>query len=233
MALETLNRDEPRVAIGLHVALTAPFRPTSPGFLPLADARFMSLGRTVAHAFLRRFIRDALVREIAAQLNMFVQVFGRPPDYIDGHHHVQLLPQVRDAVLQVAKEQVPILWLRECGRAVRFAARLGDYKDFSSMPERKLPPPRRRAVCAPRLAGAYAFEDDADFAALFPRFLDGLPSGGLVMCHPGFVDDELRGLDSLTTLREREYAFLAGEMFAPVLAAQGVVLARPQSARPG
>ena len=53
------------------------------------------------------------------------------------------------------------------------------------------------------------------------------------MCHPGFVDDELRGLDSLTTLREREYAFLAGEMFAPVLAAQDVVLARPQSARRG
>jgi chitin disaccharide deacetylase len=235
MALEILNRDEPRVAIGLHVALTAPFRPTSLGFLPLADAQFMSLGRTVAHAFLRRFIPDALVREIAAQLSMFVQVFGRPPDYIDGHHHVQLLPQVRDAVLQVAKEQVPNIWLRQCGRAGRLAARLGDYKAFFL--DALSATFRHRAAALglrtnPGFAGAYAFEDDADFAALFPRFLDGLPNGGLVMCHPGFVDDELRGLDSLTTLREREYAFLAGEMFAPVLAAQDVVLARPQSARP-
>lgn len=235
-ALETLNRDEPRVAIGLHVALTAPFRPTSPGFLPLADARFMSPGRTVAHAFLRRFISDALVREIAAQLSMFVQVFGRPPDYIDGHHHVQLLPQVRDTVLQVAKEQVPNVWLRQCGRAGRLAARLGDYKAFFL--DALSAAFRRRAAALglrtnPGFAGAYAFEDDADFAALFPRFLDGLPNGGVVMCHPGFVDDELRSLNSLTTLREREYAFLAGEMFAPVLAAQDVVLARPQSARPG
>jgi predicted glycoside hydrolase/deacetylase ChbG (UPF0249 family) len=138
--------------------------------------------------------------------------------------------------LQVAKEQVPNVWLRQCGRAGRLAARLGDYKAFFL--DALSVAFRRRAAALglrtnPGFAGAYAFEDDADFAALFPRFLDGLPNGGVVMCHPGFVDDELRSLDSLTTLREREYAFLAGEMFAPVLAAQDVVLARPQSARPG
>src|SRR5947209_7088759 len=113
MALDVLNRGEPRVAIGLHVALTAPFRPSSSGFVPLTAGRFMPLGRTVAHAFLRRFEHDALTCEIAAQLSTFVQVFGRPPDYIDGHHHVHLLPQVRGAVLQVAKQQAPNAWLRQ------------------------------------------------------------------------------------------------------------------------
>ena len=44
------------------------------------------------------------------------------------------------------------------------------------------------------------------------------------MCHPGFVDAELQRLDPLTTLREREYAFLAGERFPGVLAAHGVGL---------
>ncbi|HEY7248554.1 MAG TPA: ChbG/HpnK family deacetylase [Xanthobacteraceae bacterium] len=231
MALDALNRGEPRVAIGLHVALTAPFRPSSGGALGMGE-RFMSLSRTVAHAFLRRFNPDALAREVAAQLSAFVQLFGRHPDYIDGHHHVHLLPQVRDAVLQVAKEQLPTAWLRQCGRAGGVAARLGDYKAFfldglsGSF--------RRRAVALglrtnPGFAGAYAFDQDADFAALFSRFLDGLPDGGVVMCHPGFVDAELRSLDPLTTLREREYAFLAGEVFAPVLAARNVVLARPQS----
>jgi predicted glycoside hydrolase/deacetylase ChbG (UPF0249 family) len=39
------------------------------------------------------------------------------------------------------------------------------------------------------------------------------------MCHPGFVDDTLRRLDPLTTLREREYAYLAGEKFPADLAA--------------
>jgi chitin disaccharide deacetylase len=236
MALDGLNHREPRVAVGLHVALTAPFRPASSGFLPLADGRFMPLGRTVAHAFLRRFRADVLVREIAAQLNTFSRVFGRLPDYIDGHHHVHLLPQVRDAVLEVAKEQVPKAWLRQCSRAGPLAMRLGDYKGFFL--DALSGAFRRRAATLglhtnSGFAGTYAFEDDADFAALFSRFLDGLPDGGVVMCHPGFVDAELRALDPLTTLREREYAFLAGETFDTVLTAHEIVLARPQTVPPG
>jgi predicted glycoside hydrolase/deacetylase ChbG (UPF0249 family) len=43
-------------------------------------------------------------------------------------------------------------------------------------------------------------------------------------CHPGFVDAELQRLDPLTTLREREYAFLASDAFPAVLAAHGVTL---------
>ena len=68
------------------------------------------------------------------------------------------------------------------------------------------------------------------FAKKFPSFLDDLPDGGLVMCHPGHVDDELIRLDPLTDLREREYAYLAGEAFPAVLAAGGFALARPASA---
>src|SRR5437762_2049613 len=72
---------------------------------------------------------------------------------------------------------------------------------------------RRRAAARglrtnPAFAGTYAFDASANFAALFPRFLDSLPDGSVVMCHPGFVDAELERLDPLTTLREKEYAFL-------------------------
>ena len=48
---------------------------------------------------------------------------------------------------------------------------------------------------------------------MFPRFLDGLPDGSVVMCHPGFVDAELQRLDPLTTLREQEYAFFVEDAF--------------------
>ena len=89
---------------------------------------------------------------------------------------------------------------------------------------------RRRAEALnirtnPAFAGAYDFRADADYAVLFPRFLDGLPDGGVIMCHPGFVNAELRRLDPLTTLREREHAFFAAEAFPKLLAAQGVALA--------
>src|SRR6266516_1845094 len=77
----------------------------------------------------------------------------------------------------------------------------------------------------PAFAGVYDLDPETDFAALFPRFLEGLPEGGLVMCHPGHVDAELRGLDPLTDLRETEYRYFAGDVFPRALAAAGVRLA--------
>ena len=67
----------------------------------------------------------------------------------------------------------------------------------------------------------------ANFAKIFPRFLAGLPDGGLIMCHPGFVDAELERLDSLTTLREHEFAYFNSDEFPRLLADHGVALARP------
>jgi len=88
---------------------------------------------------------------------------------------------------------------------------------------------RRRAAAHglatnPAFAGTYDFHDHADFAALFPRFLERMPEGGVIMCHPGFVDAELERLDPLTTLREQEYAYLAGDEFPVVLASRGMAL---------
>ncbi len=65
------------------------------------------------------------------------------------------------------------------------------------------------------------------FAKIFPRFLKGLPDGGLIMCHPGFVDAELKRLDPLTHLREREYEFFMSDEFPELLKAQHVALGRP------
>ena len=44
------------------------------------------------------------------------------------------------------------------------------------------------------------------------------------MCHPGFVDDILISLDPLTVQREHEHAFLVGEQFPQLLAANKVTL---------
>ena len=42
------------------------------------------------------------------------------------------------------------------------------------------------------------------------------------MCHPGFVDAELKRLDSLTTLREHEFAYFNSDTFPQVLAEHDV-----------
>jgi predicted glycoside hydrolase/deacetylase ChbG (UPF0249 family) len=228
LALDVLNTGMARVAIGLHLTLTAPFRPLSNGYKPVRDGAFLSLGATLMQACLHRLGHDALMREITAQLRMFVHTFGRPPDFIDGHQHVHLFPQIREAVLKVAKANAPDAWLRQCGRVAppRFSirGRKAWLLDLLSQ-DFRLRASELGMRTNPAFAGAYEFRDDADFSALFAGFLDQLPEGGVIMCHPGFVDADLQRLDPLTTLREREHAFLADESFPDMLAHHGAALA--------
>ncbi len=227
-SLSILNSGKAKAALGLHVTLTAPFEPMSEDYAPVSDGAFLSLAATLRSAALRMLKPDKLAGEVEVQLKAFVDAFGRPPDFIDGHQHVHLFPQIRDAVLSVAKDLAPNAWLRQCGRARARSANLRDKKalllDVLSRSFRRRA--RRLGLRTnPAFAGTYDFSDDADFAELFPTFLAGLPDGGVVMCHPGVVDAELERLDPLTHLREAEYAFLGGGDFPELLAEQGVTLA--------
>lgn len=225
-ALAALNTS---AALGLHVTLTGPFRPLSEGFTPLREGAFPSIGEMMKLAMTRRLTPEPLAVEIAKQFEAFTAAFGRRPDFVDGHQHVHLLPIVREAFLKVVAEAAPKAWVRQCGRA-RAARRLQDPKalvlDVLSVGFRGRAA-RRGLATNPAFAGAYGFTTDAKFAEIFPGFLNGLPDGGLIMCHPGFVDDALRSLDPLTDLREREFAFLNSDAFPRLLAEYDVALTRP------
>ncbi|HLH96935.1 MAG TPA: ChbG/HpnK family deacetylase [Xanthobacteraceae bacterium] len=230
-ALTKLNSGAARVAIGLHLTLTAPFRPLSERYEPLREGAFLPLGATMARAFLHRLDGEALRRELTAQVKMFVHTFSRAPDFIDGHQHVHLFPQIRDAALAVAKASAPRAWLRQCGRAVPHRFSFADRKAL--LLDHLSKGFRRRAQAQgvrtnPGFAGAYEFEDGAELSSLFAGFVDEVPDGGLIMCHPGFVDAELAKLDPLTSLREREYAFLSGDALPELLARHGAALASPR-----
>jgi predicted glycoside hydrolase/deacetylase ChbG (UPF0249 family) len=229
-SLKMLNAGTRRFAIGLHVTLTAPFAPLSAGFRPTRRGAFLPLAEMLVRGTLRLLSRDRLAIEIATQLKAFVTAFGRPPDFIDGHQHVQLFPQVREPLLEMVREVAPRAWVRQCGRAPSVARRLADRKALLlDALSREF---RARAASFgvrtnPAFAGAYDFtkSGEQDFARRFPDFLDGLPPQSVVMCHPGFVDVELERLDPLTKQREREYAYLAGKNFPDVLRRNGIVLA--------
>ena len=228
LSLGILNAGDRRVAIGLHLTLTAPFHPLTKEFAPLVEGAFPPLKDIMRAAFLRKLGRAALEAEIHAQLAAFSAAFGRAPDFFDGHQHVHLLPQVREVVVAAVKELAPEAWVRQCVGAGPLFQRLSDPKgllvDWLSRGFRR----RARAVGVqtnPAFAGTYTYTADADFAALFPRFLDSMPEGGLIMCHPGVVDAELERVDPLTSLREQEYAYLKGEVFPRTLAEHGVALA--------
>jgi chitin disaccharide deacetylase len=225
--LSTLEPGEQRTAIGLHVTLTAPFRPLSTRYLPLDHGAFPAIGRMIKLGFLGRLDRKTLTDEVAAQFKAFVAAFGQPPDFVDGHQHVQLVPQVSEAVLDVMKDYAPNAWVRQCGRRLRLARLLSDRKGLVlDILSRRF----RRIAAAygvstnPAFAGTYDFDGDERYADLFPAFLDGLPDGGLIMCHPGLVDAELARLDPLTARREQEFAYLMGDTFPALMASEGATL---------
>jgi chitin disaccharide deacetylase len=226
-ALQASAAKSPRCAIGLHVTLTAPFRPLTLHFRPLDGDMFYPFAKLLQRGLMRRLDAELVYFEVLAQLDAFRELFGRAPDYVDGHQHAQLFPQVRDGFLRAVKERAPDAWVRQCGR-------------FGST-TRRLPGPktlvlntlsgqfRNKATKAglrfnPAFAGAYDFARVSEFADLMRGFLADLPENGLVMCHPGFVDETLKSLDPLTTAREIEHAYLAGDDFPAALALNKVTL---------
>jgi predicted glycoside hydrolase/deacetylase ChbG (UPF0249 family) len=215
-------------AIGLHATLTAPFHPLTMHYRPLLDGLFLPLGKMLRSSLLRQLDPEIIRSELTAQIAAFTNLFGRAPDYIDGHQHVQIFPQVRDAFLAAVKASAPNAWVRQSGRMQPLSQRLNMPKalllDTLSASLRKRAA-RAGIAFNPGFAGAYDFTRQADFATLMAGFLDGLPNGGLVMCHPGHVDDVLIGLDPFTDQRAREYAFLASDDFSRLLDTNKVTLA--------
>jgi len=125
------------------------------------------------------------------------------------------------------QEKAPQAWVRQARRNQPLGQRLAspkalflDYLSAQFM--------RRAARAAlkvnPAFAGAYNYSRTPDYGALMGEFLDGLPQEGVVMCHPGFVDEVLVSLDPLTKVREVEHAYLAGEDFPRLLEVNKVTL---------
>jgi predicted glycoside hydrolase/deacetylase ChbG (UPF0249 family) len=226
-ALQAAVAGSARCAIGLHVTLTAPFRPLTMHFQPIDGGMFLPFPKLLRAGLLRRLDPEIIQAELTVQLSAFGEMFGRAPDFVDGHQHAQLFPGVRDAFLAAVKDAAPNAWVRQGGRNQPLARRLGTPKAL--VLDALSAQFRRRAARAniafnPGFAGAYDFSQKPDFSVLMRQFLDGLPEHGVIMCHPGFVDETLVSLDPLTTHREHEHAFLGGEHFPHLLAAHKVTL---------
>jgi predicted glycoside hydrolase/deacetylase ChbG (UPF0249 family) len=226
-ALKESVKANPRCAIGLHTTLTAPFRPLTMHFRPTEGGLFLAHAKLLRRGLMGRLDFEVVYTELMVQLKTFVDLFGRAPDFVDGHQHVQLFPGVRKAFVAAVKQAAPAAWIRQCGRDRPWLQRLDSPKafvlDVLSAQFRKHAS-RAGLAFNPAFAGAYDFLKQPDFSPLMRQFVQGMPDAGVVMCHPGFVDDVLVGLDPLTVQREQEFAFLRSDNLLPLLAASGVTL---------
>jgi len=207
--------------IGLHVTLTG-------GLMPMTAPRFAmaeGISPLLLRAHLRRLDRPAVAAEVEAQMLAFIAAFGRPPAFVDGHQHAHLLPVIRDIVVAATERHAPGAWVRQCGgpRGAGEGVKGRIIAALSRGLRRTLA--RHHIQTNPAFSGAYDFRRSAAFPEIFPRFLEHLPDGALVMVHPGHVDDALKRADPVHAPREHEHAYLAGDVFPADLARAGFRLA--------
>jgi predicted glycoside hydrolase/deacetylase ChbG (UPF0249 family) len=92
----------PKLAFGLHVALTGGPSVLGPGQIPsLAD----SSGRLPPKPEgLATATPHDVLAEARAQLKRFRELMGRPPTHLDSHHHSQRVPAVLEALVALSWE---------------------------------------------------------------------------------------------------------------------------------
>jgi len=215
--------------IGLHLTLTD-HCPLGPMPRTAPEGRLPPLGRLMAWALGGRLELGEILAEVSRQVTAFTRHFGRPPAFIDGHHHVQQLPVIREAVVVTLQAQ-PGAYLRLCREPAAAIVRRGVAVPKALLISQLglgLAGRARRAGLASNdsFRGIYDFAPKPPFSTLFPRFVDRVAGRTLVMCHPGRPDRVLAGLDSLTTPRYAEYDWLASEACAELLAERNLTLAR-------
>lgn len=183
------------LAVGLHLSLTLGYALTGTirGVTDRAG-RFHALPRVLAACHARAVDGDAIEREIAAQLRRLTEL-GVTPTHLNGHHHVHVLPIVRDRVFALAR-RCGVRWTR-LPDEVRAARRPG------SVTRWLLSHLARGARAAAQANGmrwlpfvGVSTEARSDFGERALRIAAVLPVGDCEwMVHPRRLDDALQEVD--------------------------------------
>jgi len=209
-----------QIDVGLHLDWTSTFA--------VQAGHGMSLGSAMRQALWKGFDQAAASSVIAQQLDLFEKHWGAPPDFIDGHQHVQQFAGIREAlVAQLQRRyggqaQGPYL------RISRPVPGLADLKSrvIAWMGAAAL----QRAAgdagfkVANGLLGIYDFSGEVSaYAARMTGWLAQAPEGAILMCHPA---QRLEPGDEIGAARVREFAYLSSLDYVAALEQARVQLTR-------
>jgi predicted glycoside hydrolase/deacetylase ChbG (UPF0249 family) len=210
-ALKRLHDKNWKIAVGLHLNLTEPIpdcvSPTMIEPLPLLALRSVLPFR---HHFGR-----AVLKSFFAQWNAFIEGFGAPPDFIDGHMHIHLFPVVRSALLRLVDDVGFRGWVRQC--------RISSSRKIA---KRRLLDPLSESFCRaaassgvsvnPGFGGLRRFAPSECIADIWRVDLSSMRSGGVLMVHPG-ATGATESPDPVARCRLQEAnALAAGEVQAMI-----------------
>lgn len=199
-----LKKFKDQVDIGLHINLT------------FGGAK-RSLKTILLQSYLHFLNKKQIESDINAQLDLFLDAIGAPPDFIDGHQHVHQLPGVRDVFFKAYQARFKDIspYVRSTyNKSKVFFPQPGFFKQWviqccgAAKFERSLA--RHSIPHNTSFSGAYSFAQAHHYARYFDLFLSQISDCGLIMCHPGLPGGVP---DDIPKARPHEYAFLKSDLF--------------------
>jgi len=208
--------------VGLHLDWTSSFA--------RAAGHGMSLYSAMRQAVLGRLGGRAAAEVIARQLDLFEAHWRSPPDYVDGHQHVQQFAGIREALVAELTHRYGRQTVKPYLRVSRASPTLTDLKSrvITWMGANALEKIATDAgfTVARSLYGIYNFDGNtAHYAALMTSWLTRASTGAILMCHPAQAAEPG---DEIGVARAQEFAYLIGPEFTQTLQQTGVLLARGQ-----
>ncbi len=213
-ALKELSIRKPDIQIGLHITLTGDW--LKPASHALKWPCFPSMPDLLLRSHLHKLNPDLIEREIATQLAIFEHDFGRLPDFVDGHEHVHLFPQIREACVKALRTAGFRGWVRQCGgplkgllkRPHRIKSLFLNYLSHSF----KYHADRHGIRYNKEFAGIYDFSLQSDFNNLLHTWQETAGEDSVCMCHPGVATSMSGTPDPIAQSRAREMQVLSGDL---------------------
>lgn len=180
-----LSKNYPELGVGIHFVLTAGF-PLAEGVPSLVDetGRFHKMDKIKEIA-----TSEDIRKELRCQMDKFLS-FGIKPTHIDSHHHIHGICKVLEIVREFALEyDIPVRRLGEvCENYLKGIATTdgftgGFYGDTEVNPEGFI----------------NTIEKNKNFGSLE------------IMCHPGYLDEEILEMSSYSIPRTEELSTLTSD----------------------
>jgi predicted glycoside hydrolase/deacetylase ChbG (UPF0249 family) len=215
-----------QIDVGLHLDWTSEFA--------LTAGHGMPLGAAMRRALLGGFEPTQATAVIERQLDLFEAHWQAPPDYVDGHQHVQQFAGIREALVAVlvrrygAQVDKPYLRISRApvGRA-DLKSRVIDWMGANALENIAS---NSYLTSTTSLFGIYNFDGGPQrYADLMLQWLRRIPQGAVLMCHPGQAAEPD---DEIGVARAQEFAYLASDDFVQALLQAHVVAVRGSQACP-
>jgi len=207
------------INVGLHFNLTHNFY----------NNKHINLIKLIIKSQFRVIDKKWIINELNAQLDNFEKYFGYIPDFIDGHHHIHVFPQIREIVFSQVNKRYGSnakIWLRRVNPKLtnhdaKLKALLLKFLAYNFDKGAN----KAGFALSGDFAGLYSLTSKADYPAMMKNWLLDAKNSMLIMCHPGLGINS-KDKDESMLVRDKEYHFFNSTQFTAMCDAHNISITK-------